>query len=123
MQAATATNDIEVLDRLNSGYIRSVQTSDVTWFGENLAQDFLNSSPDGSLIDREGFLEQIGRPASILNLAARDVRIRLFGDFAVIHGRTTYDKSDGQAGAGRYTDVWARRDGRWVCIAAHVTRG
>ena len=45
MQAATATNDIEVLDRLNSGYIRSVQRSDVYWFSENLAQDFLNRTP------------------------------------------------------------------------------
>ena len=26
-------------------------------------------------------------------------------------------------GAGRYTDVWALQDGRWQCVAAHVTRG
>ena len=123
MQAATATNDIEVLDRLNSGYIRSVQMSDVAWFGEHLAQDFLNSNPDGSLVDREGFLEQIGRTAAISNLSASDVRIRLFGNIAIIHGRTTYNQADGLPGAGRYTDLWERRNGRWLCIAAHVTRG
>jgi hypothetical protein len=22
-----------------------------------------------------------------------------------------------------YTDVWARRQGRWLCVAAHITRG
>ena len=122
MQAATATNDIEVLDRLNSGYIRSVQMSDVAWFGEHLAQDFLNTNPDGSLVDREGFLRQIGQAATISNLAAGDVRIRFFGDIAIIHGRTTYKKADGLPGSGRYTDVWERRNGRWVCVAAHVTR-
>ena len=25
-------------------------------------------------------------------------------------------------GHGRYTDIWAKRDGRWVAVAAHVTR-
>jgi hypothetical protein len=30
--------------------------------------------------------------------------------------------ADGRAGAGRYTDVWARRNGQWLAVAAHVTR-
>jgi ketosteroid isomerase-like protein len=51
------------------------------------------------------------------------VKIRLFGDFAIIHAKTVYRKPDGQSGAGRYTDIWMRRDGRWRCVAAHVTRG
>jgi hypothetical protein len=40
----------------------------------------------------------------------------------VIHARTSYTLADGREGAGRYTDVWARRDGRWLAVAAHVTR-
>ena len=123
MQGATAANDVESLEKLNAGYMRSVQTSDVRWFEENLAEDFLNSNPDGSLADREGFLRQIARPATISNFGASDVRIRIFGDIAIIHGRTTYNKADGKPAAGRYTDVWARRSGRWLCVAAHVTRG
>ena len=125
MQANMLTNDVqmEALGRLNEDYIRSVATSDVRRFDELLAEDFLNSNPDGSLVDREGFLGQMARPATISNLAASEVRIRLLGDIAIIHGRTTYDSADGLPGAGRYTDVWARRNGRWVCVAAHVTRG
>jgi len=45
------------------------------------------------------------------------------GDFAIIHGRTAYNTPDGREGAGRYTDVWARRQGRWLCVAAQVHRG
>ena len=123
MQADTAANDIDILERLNGGYMRSVQNSDARWFEENLADDFLNSNPDGSLVDRAGFLAQIAQPATISNFGARDVRIRLMGEIAIIHGRTTYNKADGQAAAGRYTDVWVRRNGRWLCVAAHVTRG
>ena len=49
--------------------------------------------------------------------------IRIFGDVAIIHARTTYTTADGRAASGRYTDIWARRDGRWLAVAAHVTRG
>lgn len=115
--------DLDTLRRLNQNFVRSVEESDVGYFEEALAEDFLNSNPDGSLVDRAGFLEQIARPAKISNLEADDVRIRVLGDIAIIHARTTYRKPDGRAGAGRYTDVWARRQGRWLCISAHVTRG
>jgi len=123
METAAVTNDVPILEELNEGYMRSVQMSDGRWFDAHLAQDFLNSNPDGSLVDRAGFLKQIGQPTAISNLTAHDVRIRIMGDIAIIHGSTTYNKADGQQAAGRYTDVWARRDGRWLCVAAHVTRG
>jgi ketosteroid isomerase-like protein len=117
------TSEVETLDALNDGYIRSVRTSDVRWFDEHLAEDFVNSNPDGSLVDRAGFLAQIARPTTVPDLAIEDVRIRVLGDVALIHARTVYTKPDGQRAAGRYTDVWARRNDRWLCVAADVTRG
>jgi ketosteroid isomerase-like protein len=121
MTTATAT-DLDQLRELNRDYIRSVQASDVRRFDEILAADFLCSNPDGSLVDRKAFLEQTARPVTISNLEAHDVYVRLIGDFAIIHARTTYTLPDGRPGAGRYTDVWARREGRWLALSAHVTR-
>lgn len=123
MQTATISKDVETLEVLNKGYVDAVQNSDVRWFDEQLAPDFLNSNPDGTLVDRAGFLDRIARPAGVKDLAPQEVKIRLMGDFAIIHARTVYRTSDGRAGAGRYTDIWARRNGRWLCVAAHVTRG
>jgi len=120
--AVTNHADIDILRQLNQDYIRSVQISDTRRFDEILADDFLNSNPDGSLVDRAQFLAQIARPATISNLEAHDVRVRVMGDFAIIHARTTYMHEGGRAGAGRYTDIWARREGRWLCVAAQVTR-
>src|SRR3989454_8653361 len=111
--ATTTAQDIAELEQLNREYIRSVQTSDVRRFDEILAEDFLCSNPDGSLVDRKAFLAQTAQPVTISNLEARDVNVRLMGDFAIIHARTTYTLPDAREGAGRYTDVWARRDGRW----------
>jgi ketosteroid isomerase-like protein len=114
--------DIDTLTELNRDYIQSVQHGDVRRFDEILADDFLCSNPDGSLVDRKAFLEQTAEPVTIANLEAHEVNVRLMGDFAIIHARTTYTRPDGQAGAGRYTDVWARRGGRWLAVSAHVTR-
>jgi ketosteroid isomerase-like protein len=123
MTASTDTaSDLATLTALNTDYIRSVQNSDVSRFKEILADDFLCSQPDGSLIDRTKFLEVTARPVTIRDLAAHDVNVRLMGDFAIVHARTTYTLQDGRAGSGRYTDVWTKRGGRWVAVSAHVTR-
>lgn len=110
------------LATLNRDYIAAVQHSDVKRFGEILADDFLNTNPDGSLVDKVQFLKQIAPPAKIRDLACHDVNIRVMGDFAIIHARTSYNSLDGKPGNGRYTDIWARRNGRWLCVAAQVAR-
>lgn len=119
---SAAMDDTAQLERLNGDYIRSVQHGDVKRFSEILAEDFLCSLPDGSLVDRAGFLERTAQPVTIRNLAAHDVKIRLMGDVAIVHARTTYTGADGTPGGGRYTDVWARRHGTWLAVSAHVTR-
>ncbi|HXP04114.1 MAG TPA: nuclear transport factor 2 family protein [Stellaceae bacterium] len=119
----TPQSDLEILEQLNRDYIASVQNSDVARFDEILAGEFFCSNPDGTLIDRAAFLEQTARPVTIRGLEARDVFIRMFGDVAIIHARTTYKTADGEAKSGRYTDVWARQGGVWLAVSAHVTRG
>lgn len=120
--ATTTSADLAVLHSLNHDYIASVQNGDVRRFDEILAADFYCSNPDGTLINREGFLAQTARPVTIANLRAEDVIIRLFGDIAIIHARTSYTQPHGGHGAGRYTDVWHRQSDGWRCVSAHVTR-
>jgi len=86
---AAVRSDLDTLIALNRDYINSVQHSDVQRFDEILAPDFLCSNPDGTLVDRAAFLEQTARPVTISNLQAEDVNVRLMGDFAIIHARTT----------------------------------
>lgn len=119
---ATARTDLDQLASLNRDYISSVQNMDVKRFDEILSDDFICSNPDGSKVDRAAFLQQTAKPIAIRGLEARDVDIRLMGDFAIIHARTAYTLPDGKPGQGRYTDIWARRNGQWLAVAAHVTR-
>ena len=116
------SKDTEELTALNRDYVASVQNSDVKRFDDILADDFYCSNPDKSLVDRAGFLKQTAVPVTIRNLEAHDVKIRVMGDFAIIHGRTSYTTADGQPAFGRYTDCWARQNGRWLAVSAHVSR-
>ena len=123
MRSDTAERtDLDALLALNDDYIRSVQEGDVRCFDKILAEDFLASNPDGSLVDKRQFLEQTARPVTISGLASHDVRVRLLGSVAIIHGRTSYATASGEKRNGRYTDIYARRAGRWLAVAAHVTR-
>src|SRR5215510_13133801 len=119
---ADSEQDRANLQQLNRNFVRSVEEADVAWFDANLAADFLNTNPDGSLIDRKAFLAQIGRGSTVKNIREHDVMIRILGDFAIIHARTTDRNPDETRGAGRYTDDWQFRDGRWQCVAAQFTR-
>ena len=119
---ANAQRDLDTLTALNRDYTASVQKGDVKRFEEILADDFMCSNPDGSLLDKAEFLKLTAQPVTISGLVAEDVRIRLLGDFAIIHARTSYSAVDGAINGGRYTDVWARRNGKWLAVSAHVTR-
>jgi hypothetical protein len=83
---------------------------------------FLASLPDGSILNRTRFLESFTQPTSLAGMGAHDVNVRQMGDVAIIHARTVFTLKDGRQGTGRYTDVWAPRSGRWLAVAAHVTR-
>ncbi len=123
MNTDTATrSDLDALTALNRDYIHSVQHGDVQRFDEILAEDFLCSNPDGSLVDKKQFLAQTARPVTISGLTAQYVKVRLLGNVAIIHARTRCKTADGEQRYGHYTDVWARRDGRWLAVSAHVTR-
>jgi ketosteroid isomerase-like protein len=115
-------NDIEQLTALNRDYVASVQNSNVKRFDEILAPEFYCSNPDKSLVDRGAFLKQTAVPVTIKNLQAHAVKIRIMGDFAIIHAATSYTTADGQQASGRYTDCWARQNGKWLAVSAHVSR-
>jgi ketosteroid isomerase-like protein len=120
MQTNTnAKRDLDTLTALNLDFFASVRKGNVKRFEEILADDFMSSVPDGSLLDKSEFLKRTAQPVTFSELVAEDVRIRLLGDFAIIHGRFDSRSADGKPRRGRYTDNWARRDDTWVAVSAH----
>jgi ketosteroid isomerase-like protein len=114
-------SDVEILTKLNHDYVMSVRNADTKRFDEILAPDFLCTNPDASLLDRAQFIALIDKGARITELSEDQVNVRKIGDdFAIIHARIKYKSRAGVDRIGRYTDDWARRDGKWLCVSAHT---
>jgi hypothetical protein len=88
----------------------------------NLSEDFYITAPDGALLNREAFLKRIANPYPGTEAEAVDVMIRILGDFAIIHSGYRDKRLTGDTEYGRYTDIYERRNGRWLCVAAHFMR-
>jgi hypothetical protein len=112
----------EVLLELNRNYVRSALESDVRWYSEKLSEDFYITAPDGALLNREAFLKRIANPYPGTEAEAVDVMIRILGDVAIIHSGYRDKRLNGDIVYGRYTDIYERRNGRWLCVAANFMR-
>jgi hypothetical protein len=111
-------NELAKLEELNRGYVSAGERCDVRWYDENLSADFMSGNPDGSLTDKAGFLARFKQPIPGSRYAPEDVRVRILDDVALIHAGFRHTRADGRVQLGRYTDVWQRRNGRWLCVAA-----
>jgi hypothetical protein len=61
---------------------------------------------------------------TVKSMELRNLKVRVLGDIAVVQGLdeevTTIDGKD-TSGRWTFTDIFARRDGRWVAIASHTS--
>src|SRR3954463_3311629 len=113
-----ATEDLAILEQLNKDFFHSDQFSDAKRFSEFLAEDFISQFP-GVTRSRAEFLDYIAKPRPFKDLAMHEVNIRILSDVALIQGRATYTiVADGAQQEALYTDVYQKRQGTWVCVAA-----
>lgn len=86
-----------------------------------LADDFLHPVPSGDLLTKEQHIQYAGRriPAVDRQMRFGDLRIRLYGDVAVVNGVViASDKQDQVVSRSIFTDVFAFRKGGWQAINA-----
>lgn len=116
--------DLSVLRVLNDRYVDAFRKADVSWYAAHLAPSYFVTSGDGSFDDRAAALTDFGIPyfeKNITSFPVDDVKIRIFGELAIIHAENDYQLKDGRQGTNRYTDIWRKIDGRWMCVSAHIT--
>ncbi len=117
-------DDLAVLRTLNEHYVKAFREADVAWYDAHLAPDYVSVSNDGSFHDRAATLAEFAEPSFatyMKSFPVGKVTIRRFDDVALIHAENAYELKDGRKGVSRYTDIWFKQDGKWRCIAAHIT--
>jgi len=117
-------DDAAILRTLNENYVKAFRDADVAWYDAHLAPDYVVVSGDGSFHDRAAALANFAKPSFATHMKSfpvDKVTVRRFDDVALINAENAYEMKDGRTGVSRYTDIWHKKDGRWRCIAAHIT--
>ena len=105
---ATLKNDVEANDRL-------------------LADNWININPDGSVTTKARLMELIKTGSfKIMSIENDEVTVRVYGEAAVVTGRSTSRRAGQGAGETvtrqvRFTRVYAKRQGRWQVVSAQNT--
>ncbi len=125
LSAEPGSVDIRILTELNQGYLDSYRSGNVDFYDRILTEDFRETAPDGTILNKAEFLAKIGansgRQGESMEIAAGELEIRIFEDTAIVHAIPVISLPDGVAvNGGRYTDVYVRIDGEWKCVAAHL---
>lgn len=119
---ADVRNDLEQIEqRLAATW----KAGDCAGWGALLAAEWSVIHITGNVITKAEALEMCRTPRPPdFDMTIDEVSIRVFGDAAVVTGRTR--ATTGGAGSVtltiRFTDVFVRRDGRWQVVASQATR-
>ncbi|HEV7628195.1 MAG TPA: nuclear transport factor 2 family protein, partial [Streptomyces sp.] len=103
----------------------AIVSDDAARIGAFMAEEWVIVSPSG-VSPRQDFLSVV--ESGELTHSAMDAvnrpRVRIYGDTAVLTARVT---NTAHHGGRRFdadewtTDVFVKRDGRWLCVLSHIT--
>ena len=116
----------EELLKLENDFARAVTNNDADAVDAFLSDDWIIVDPDGGIIDKARFLGVIKSGAlSHETMESADLRVRLYGNTAVVTGlTTTKGKFMGQdfTSRERATDIFVKQNDRWQCVFTQLTR-
>jgi ketosteroid isomerase-like protein len=115
------------LIKLENEWADALVKHDWAFLDQILADDYIWTDPDGNVWTKAQFLASLKSGEDVLTAAVADeIRVRVYGDVAVVTGRTTVkEQYKGKDISGQYqwTDMWVKDyAGRWQCVASHSSR-
>ena len=119
-----ATTEKAVAD-LEQQWLKSQQTNDVSLVEPLLADNIVDTSSDGKVVDKAGALA-MAKAMKYSSAEYYDVKVNAFGNTAIATGGF---KGKGTDPSGkpfdsneRWTDTWMKMpNGKWQCIATQAT--
>jgi ketosteroid isomerase-like protein len=119
------TSDERDLKQLVKDLNAAIVKADTAFLERILDQDYVHYRPRGTVENRAQYLEN--RKTGNVNfesLVADDVKVRFYGDAALVTYRSTAKGKDQQGAIDEqrlWTRVFVRRDGRWQLVHSQGT--
>ena len=114
------------LTRLSNDWDTAIVARDEAAIAGNMAEDFRQIDGYGNLETKKSFVAGIIDPRLVIDpYTVEDFEIRLYGDTALLSGRTHMTgKYDGKPFESnyRYIDIYVRRDGAWKIVSVQITK-
>jgi ketosteroid isomerase-like protein len=123
MQATQDAAVVRQLEAIEERLASTWKARDCAGWGALLSDDWSVTHIDAQVITKEQALEMC-RSGPPVTSSVDQVAVRSYGDTAVVTGRTkaTASGTVPLTVTLRFTDVFVRRDGRWIAVASHATR-
>lgn len=126
---ADLASDEQDLKQLSADIQAAVVAENLPFLEQVLHPNYVHTRPNGVVSDRAGFLASVKRDDVEPNvnydkLTSTDVTVKLYGDTAVLTGRSgivSNDASGTLAGETRWTRVFVRQSGGWKLVAFQGT--
>ena len=115
-------SDHAILMQLNQEYVDAFMNADVEWYREHLTDDFEVIESDGSTLNKAEFLVNTKKGPDVTEYKVQNLKLRIFGDVALIRATGLWTGRNGFQGLSRYTDVYLRTGNGWKVTSAQITR-
>jgi ketosteroid isomerase-like protein len=121
---AQPSNDEQFLKNTEQQLARAWTQHDRRFIEDTLAPEWSVTQADGTILTRSTVLGTFFDAVRFDSNVIDDVTVALFGDSAIVRGRTTASATLNRRPVKariRFTDVFIRRAGRWQVIASHAS--
>jgi len=120
--AADAPAEVLQLER---DIMVAIKNKDAATLEPMVADDFIYRTHFGAEADKAEFLKSVASfPVEILAIRGEELKVNVYGDTVVLTGvqfaEVRMPQGATEEGAVAFTDVFVRRDGRWLMVLAYA---
>lgn len=122
----TATNDEQAIKQIEQELLDALLKGDASANERYQTDTYVFTAPDGTVMNKaKGIADIKSGDLKFESSKMDDIKVQVYGNTAVVTCRTTdkgkYKDTD-LSGQYRWTDTFAKTNGRWQLVAGHGTK-
>lgn len=126
LASAQASPDEQTIRQIEQDWANALVKADTVALERILAADCVFTTSDGKMQTKAQNLANFKSGAvKFESFTINEMKVRILGDAAIVHGMSTEkstEKGKDTSGQYRWTDVFAKRSGRWVAVTSHSSK-
>ena len=115
-QKKVSDADLKELEAAEAKMFDAILKYDPVYWKDNVSNDYITINADGVMQTKEQIMADSSRKNLFAGVSFKlfDRKIRLYGDVAIINGRSQYLMGDKILGEVYHTEIWIKKKGKWM---------